>query len=430
MTSEQFPASSAAPAPASPSNAIPPNFRPRPIPHGKHSAVPLTRDEEDDFFIIRRGESRPLVTSLVQKPTEATKIAGNGFRFRRTAVNPVAEREVSHDDNNEAAFPSHCSDRDSPPPEAARKRFMRGIQTPIPDPDDEELGEDPQPKASWREQTPFADDDEFQQGPGFRNGDMEQDADEEDAAPEENGENEMGVDAELMRPTMLIESDPSGSDYSDTEKDTQRRRTNQAKFRRNQTPTIEDQDQEDEEEFERVSRTPPSPPRFTRRQKGKGKEANLETHDTDTIDLPSGTGTIHKSKPCQNRHHRSVSVNDEESTDPYSSGPIPSTAKDAAYAAHGKFMEKLEKLAKEYNKPVKHFLSLVGSDVPSTRRLSAWDAYQRWYPVHVKEKPADGKLVLLPITGNNLTYMQISFCSGLGQTRCIRIPKRTYSAEE
>ncbi|KAF8969031.1 hypothetical protein BDZ97DRAFT_1754959 [Flammula alnicola] len=86
---------------------------------------------------------------------------------------------------------------------------------------------------------------------------------------------------------------------------------------------------------------------------------------------------------------RSRDADDEDKpTGPgYSPGPIPSAAKDAAYAAHVEFMEKLENLAKEYNKPVKHFLSLVGSDVPSTRRLSTWDAYQRWYPAHVKEKP-------------------------------------------
>jgi hypothetical protein len=123
---------------------------------------------------------------------------------------------------------------------------------------------------------------------------------------------------------------------------------------------------------------------------------SLETHNTDTVGLPSGTGTIlHKLKPCRDCHHPLDTVDDEELTDSYSLCPVPSTAKDAVYAAHGEFMEKLKKLAKEYNKPVKHFILLVGSDVPSTRRLSAWDAYQRWYPVHVKQKPADSKLVLL-----------------------------------
>jgi hypothetical protein len=173
----------------------------------------------------------------------------------------VAESEVSHDDNIEGALPSQCSDRNSPPREAARKRFMRGNQTPIPTArpvsDDDELGEDPQLKAPWQEQTPFADDNEFQQG--FCDGDMKQDAevDGEEPAPEENGKNNMDVEE---RPTVLTESNPSGSDYSDTEKDTQRRYTNRAKIGRNQTPTIEAQDQEDEEEFEQISRTPTSPP--------------------------------------------------------------------------------------------------------------------------------------------------------------------------
>lgn len=405
---------------------------PRPIPpsFGKPRA-PLTRDEEDDLFIIKHGKSRSATkinhpdNSHIQKATKVTQITKQGFRFRRASIHSGIE---GYDDNDtKATWPSPKSPRaqpiyhDSPAPDAARNRCTQREPTPMPDAEFEDFAKDPQetevtePRNEY-EQTPIVDDEDqemneedFALGMGEDN--IEKDIEsletneEDKQAEEEDGNLGMDVDGEtMMRPTTPHESDPSGSDYSETEKDAQRRRIGHARYRRNLTPTIEDQDQEDEQEFNEVPRTPRSPPRFTRRQKGKGKEPDgpaMEEFDSfnnarDTLRVHATkkkSKSIHQSQPrleSPDPHHAL-----DESTGPYSSGPIPSDAKQAAFAAHEEFLQKLDDIAKQCGKPIKHFLSLVGQEVPSTRRLSAWDAYQRWYPTNVEKKPDNSKSLIL-----------------------------------
>lgn len=130
---------------------------------------------------------------------------------------------------------------------------------------------------------------------------------------------------------------------------------------------------EDDRQFSRVSRTPPpSPPRIPASKKGKGRASNApvqseETRiDDDSEDENGGNGVT------------------------FSAGPIPEAFKTRAYEAHKRFTEELEELARECNKPVKHFRAMVGLEVKPTRRMTAWDAYQKWYAVEGKHKPKDG----------------------------------------
>ncbi|KAF8957684.1 hypothetical protein BDZ97DRAFT_1924303 [Flammula alnicola] len=222
------------------------------------------------------------------------------------------------------------------------------------------------------------------------------------------------TDGDFQHPKMPHESDGSGSDYEETEKEAQRRRIGRSKCRvASASPTIEEQDAEDDQDFDQLAlRTPPSPPRIKSHQKGKWKAAPTEIHDHNgdhDSDTPQRERqTKKKAGPSRKADHQStvrrmnhlsdVEDDDEPMGREYSSGPIPSAAKEAAYSAHNEFIQKLEDLATEYNKPVKHFLSLVGREVPLIRKTSAWDAFQRWYPAHVKKNFYSREMATLKAT--------------------------------
>ena len=66
----------------------------------------------------------------------------------------------------------------------------------------------------------------------------------------------------------------------------------------------------------------------------------------------------------------------------HKSGPLLKAAKEATFAAHQEYLDKLEALASEYNKPLKLFLQLVAQDVKSNHHLNPWSAFQHWYSRH------------------------------------------------
>ena len=73
---------------------------------------------------------------------------------------------------------------------------------------------------------------------------------------------------------------------------------------------------------------------------------------------------------------------DEQEATRHKSGPLPKAAKEAAFAAHQEYRDKLEALASEYDKPLKLFLRLVAQEVKSSHRLNPWSAFQHWYSRH------------------------------------------------
>ncbi|KAF8955600.1 hypothetical protein BDZ97DRAFT_1926530 [Flammula alnicola] len=189
------------------------------------------------------------------------------------------------------------------------------------------------------------------------------------------------TDGDFHHSRMPHESDESGSDYEETEKEAQCRCIGWSKCRvASATPTIEEQDAEDDQDFDQIAlRMPPSPPRIKFHQKGKWKAMPTEIHDRNgdhNSDSPQHERQMKKKAgpSCKADHQLTVQrmnhLFDVEDDDKlmgreYSSGPIPSAVKEAAYSAHNKFIQKLEDLA------------------------NAWDAFQRWYPAQVKKKPAD-----------------------------------------
>lgn len=182
---------------------------------------------------------------------------------------------------------------------------------------------------------------------------------------------------------------PSGSDFEEAEAERMRRHRYKTGLCRPTTPTMEEQDEEDDDEFERVPRTPPStPPRIPASKKGKGRAPNPNrlSPEARRQEEPDENTRLGSDDELANSD-----CNEEEDTSvQYSSGPIPEFSKKKAYAAHKHFMKELQEIARECNKPVKHFRAMVGMDAKSTRRISAWDAYQKWYPVAVEAKPKDG----------------------------------------
>jgi hypothetical protein len=75
-------------------------------------------------------------------------------------------------------------------------------------------------------------------------------------------------------------------------------------------------------------------------------------------------------------------ADDEPEATHHKSGPLSKAAKEAAFAAHREYLDKLEALASEYDKPLKLFLRLVAQDVKSSHRLNPWSAFQHWYSRH------------------------------------------------
>ncbi|KAG6838365.1 hypothetical protein H0H93_006934, partial [Arthromyces matolae] len=71
---------------------------------------------------------------------------------------------------------------------------------------------------------------------------------------------------------------------------------------------------------------------------------------------------------------------EDETDKPYKAGPIPNEAKDLAHAYQKDYFQKMEALAKKYNKSLQAFFVLVGDVPPPSRReLSQWGVYQAWY---------------------------------------------------
>ncbi|KAF8969032.1 hypothetical protein BDZ97DRAFT_1754960 [Flammula alnicola] len=121
-----------------------------------------------------------------------------------------------------------------------------------------------------------ANDREIEQDVGDGLDDFEKDSD-----VEEDQEN---ADEQSTRCKTPIESDPSGSDFSEAEKEAELHHLGRAKYCHASSPTIEEQDLKDDQEFDQVPPLPPSPLRFTHHQKGKGKEIIPETH---RVDIPT-----------------------------------------------------------------------------------------------------------------------------------------------
>jgi hypothetical protein len=79
----------------------------------------------------------------------------------------------------------------------------------------------------------------------------------------------------------------------------------------------------------------------------------------------------------------------------YTRGPIPSACKEEALQAREDFNQRLEEIAKDYNRPLHTIQELVGEVSRVPRKKMMWNMYQQWYARHGAKTKPDGSEFLV-----------------------------------
>ncbi|KAJ7792217.1 hypothetical protein B0H13DRAFT_1935763, partial [Mycena leptocephala] len=143
-------------------------------------------------------------------------------------------------------------------------------------------------------------------------------------------------------------------------------------------------------------------PKKKRSDKGKGKGKAVDTGaDSDSASAPTArTARKKKSK----KHSAGVcgvevplgsdfdvdSEGEGASSVGYTRGPIPAACKEEALQAREDYNERLEEIAKNYNRPMRSIQELVGEVTRVPRKKMMWNMYQQWYARHGSKSKPDG----------------------------------------
>ncbi|GLB34372.1 hypothetical protein LshimejAT787_0112560 [Lyophyllum shimeji] len=185
-----------------------------------------------------------------------------------------------------------------------------------------------------------------------------------------------------------IDSEPSGSDFEETELEKERQLARVPEHRR--AMNQEEQDAEDEEAMEQELQL------MRERRRSSGGRAD---GDDSSGGLSSGLENTRRkkkrrSKPKGKGKGRAVEEDHEghdEDGHSFKPGPIPDVAKDAAFTAHAEYQRRMAEIAGQYQKPVLSLYQLVGQSVPTPRHeVNRWNAFQAWYGVHGSKKKEKG----------------------------------------
>ncbi|KAG6823264.1 hypothetical protein H0H92_010825, partial [Tricholoma furcatifolium] len=166
------------------------------------------------------------------------------------------------------------------------------------------------------------------------------------------------------RPPTPLSSPSSGSDYEEDARAAGMRRDQIApKWRK---PTIEEQDALDDENFEQEVQ------RMRTKEDKEKEEEDKEEEDKEEEDK-------------EEEDKEEEDEDDEGET--HKAGPIPLEAKERAFECYKTFMQSIEAIAKETEKPVSSLLKLVGlGGVKLPRGTTKWSAFQAYYGVYGEEK--------------------------------------------
>jgi hypothetical protein len=83
----------------------------------------------------------------------------------------------------------------------------------------------------------------------------------------------------------------------------------------------------------------------------------------------------------------------------YTRGPIPAACKEEALQAREDYNERLEEIAKNYNRPMRSIQELVGEVTRVPRKKMMWNMYQQWYARHGSKSKPDGSELLVYMRG-------------------------------
>ncbi|EDR11188.1 uncharacterized protein LACBIDRAFT_324774 [Laccaria bicolor S238N-H82] len=114
-------------------------------------------------------------------------------------------------------------------------------------------------------------------------------------------------------------------------------------------------------------------------QKSKGRADHVSNNDSSGVEDDGGSDGENLANESLEKPDDEVEADDELETHRHKSGPLPKAAKEAAFAAHQEYLNKLEALASEYDKPLKLLLQLVAQEVKTSHHLNPWSAFQHWY---------------------------------------------------
>jgi hypothetical protein len=248
----------------------------------------------------------------------------------------------------------------------------------------------------------------------------------------------------IYAPKERVGDDDSGSgsgDCSDNFSETEvAERAKEAclKRRDRNVQTQEEADAEDEdaffEEAERTSdeeggkkkKKTSGKPKKKSSDKGKGKGKAVDTGaESDSATAPAARPARKRKSKKRSAGVRGVEVplgsdfdvdseGEGEISGGYTRGPIPAACKEEALQAREDYNERLEEIAKNYNRPMRTIQELVGEVTRVPRKKMMWNMYQQWYARHGSKTKPDGSefLVCIPVCDVHTDSQRILVTAG------------------